>query len=134
MRFLLDTNILIDILTHDPSWYAWSQSTVRSCVAHGSTVINQIIYAELAPAFHTANELENALPYDDFEREDLPWEAAYLAGQCHRLYRQRGGRSRAPLNDFYIGAHAAVMGFTLVTRDAARYRTYFPRLTMIAPN
>jgi len=134
MWFLLDTNILIDILTHDSAWYAWSRTTIEECLMRGRLVINQIVYAELAPTFETVEQLDGVLPPDDFERHNLPWEAAYLAGQCHQLYRARGGTARAPLNDFYIGAHATVMGFTLVTRDATRYRSYFPRLEIIAPN
>jgi predicted nucleic acid-binding protein len=95
--------------------------------------VNPIVYAEVSVRFERIEELEEALPRDRFAREALPWEAAFLAGKCFVAYRRRGGERRSPLPDFYIGAHAAVAGMRLLTRDAARYRTYFPRLDVIAP-
>jgi predicted nucleic acid-binding protein len=96
-------------------------------------VINALVYAEVSIGFPTIEGLEAALPTDLFRREHLPYEAAFLAGKCFLEYRRGGGTKRSPLPDFYIGAHAAVAGYRLLTRDAARYRTYFPRLEVIAP-
>jgi predicted nucleic acid-binding protein len=95
--------------------------------------INRLVYAEVSIRFERIEELEDALPEEDFLRLPLPWEAAFLAGKCFLRYRRRCGGRRSPLPDFYIGAHAAVAGLVLLTRDAARYRTYFPRLEIIAP-
>jgi len=96
-------------------------------------VINPIVYAEVAARFTRIEDLEDALPHEYYERRQLPWEAAFLAGQCFMKYRRRGGSRRSPLPDFYIGAHAAIEGLTLLTRDAKRYRTSFPALRIIAP-
>lgn len=99
----------------------------------GVVAINPIIYAEVSVGFAHIEELEAALPVLSFHRLALPWEAAFLAGKCFVSYRKRGGSRLSPLPDFYIGAHASVSGMTLLTRDAARYRTYFPKLKLIAP-
>jgi hypothetical protein len=95
--------------------------------------INPIIYAEVSIRFERIEELEETLPESEFRRLPLPWEAAFLAGKCFIRYRRRRGARRSPLPDFYIGAHAAVAGMPLLTRDASRYRTYFPRIELIAP-
>lgn len=92
-----------------------------------------MIYAEVSVGFERIEDLEVALPPHAFRRDPLPWEAAFLAGKSFQQYRRRGGERRSPLPDFYIGAHAAVAGMTLLTRDAAQYRTYFPRLELITP-
>lgn len=97
-------------------------------------VIDPIIYAEVSIAFERVEELDDILPADTFRRDPLPWAAAFLAGKCFLEYRRRGGSRRSPLPDFYIGAHAAVAGLPLLTRDPRRYRTYFPRLTILAPS
>ncbi|WP_299823619.1 type II toxin-antitoxin system VapC family toxin, partial [uncultured Jannaschia sp.] len=91
---------------------------------------NSIIYAEISIAFDQIEDLDALLPEAVFHREDLPWEAAFLAGKAFRTYRRRGGARSLPLPDFYIGAHAAVRGYRLLTRDAARFRTYFPTLDL----
>jgi predicted nucleic acid-binding protein len=96
-------------------------------------ILNPIVYAEVSVGFERIEELDAVLPGDGFRREALPWEAAFLAGKCFLRYRRAGGARRAPLPDFYIGAHAAIRGIPLLTRDAARYRTYFPRLELIVP-
>jgi predicted nucleic acid-binding protein len=96
-------------------------------------VINPIVYAEISTGFDRVEELDQAVPADDFEREALPFQAGFLAGKAYLAYRRRGGQRRSPLPDFYIGAHAAVRGYRLLTRDAPRYRTSFPTLTLIAP-
>jgi len=95
--------------------------------------INPIIYAEVSIRFERIEDLEEALPPNYFRRDALPWEAGFLAGKCFAAYRRRGGLRRAPTPDFYIGAHAAVSGMTLLTRDVARYKTYFPRVRLISP-
>jgi predicted nucleic acid-binding protein len=92
-----------------------------------------LVYAEVSVGFPTIEEVEAALPADLYRREDLPYDAAFLAGKCFLQYRRGGGAKRSPLPDFYIGAHAAVAGYRLLTRDATRYRTHFPKLELIAP-
>jgi predicted nucleic acid-binding protein len=131
--FLLDSNILLDIATSDPTWMAWSERQLRIAAAQGSVFINPIIYAEIAPAFATATELDRWLDADVFTRRPLLYAAAWLAAQAYVTYRRSGGAKSAPLPDFFIGAHALAEGLTLVTRDAARYRTYFPNVSLVAP-
>lgn len=133
MEFLVDSNVLLDVLTDDPTWGAWSGAQLAGCADRGVLVINPIIYAEVSVGFQRLEELEAALPADVFRRAPLPWEGAFLAGKAFLSYRRSRGTRSTPLPDFYIGAHAAVAGLTLVTRDAARYRTYFPRLEILAP-
>jgi len=130
---LVDSNVLLDVLTGDPAWSAWSEDTLARCADEATLAVDPIIYAEVSIRFGRIEELEDALPEADFRRIPLPWEAAFLAGKCFVLYRRQRGRRRSPLPDFYIGAHAAVDGLALLTRDARRYRTYFPRLELIAP-
>lgn len=131
---LVDSNVLLDVLTEDPAWFDWSASALEEHAESAVLMINPIIYAEVSVRFARIEELEEALPADLFRREPLPWEAAFLAGKCFLHYRKGGGAKRSPLPDFYIGAHAAVRGATLLTRDASRYRSYFPTLRVIAPN
>ncbi|HUP89198.1 MAG TPA: type II toxin-antitoxin system VapC family toxin [Longimicrobiales bacterium] len=133
MPRLLDSNVLLDIITADPKWLDWSQEQVRAAAREGQVLINPIIYAELAPAFESQAALDRWLRPTIFNRLRLPYEAGYRAGQAFVEYRARGGAKTSPLPDFYIGAHAEFAGFTLVTRDAARYRTYFPQLKLIVP-
>lgn len=130
---LVDTNVLLDILTRDPTWFDWSARALERAADSGRLAINPIIYAEVSMRFERIEDLEEALPAAWVERLDLPWEAAFLAGKCFLRYKKSGGIRTAPLPDFYIGAHAAVSGLALLTRDARRYRTYFPKLTVIAP-
>ena len=130
---LVDSNVLLDILTQDPQWRGWSSGALSRCADDGAVAINPIIYAEVSIRFDRIEDLEDALPAELIERRPLPWEAAFLAGKCFLEYRKRGGRRAAPLPDFYIGAHAAVAGMSVLTRDSARYRTYFPRVPLIAP-
>jgi len=130
---LVDSNVLLDIATNDPTWSDWSAAMLERLGDEAVLVINALVYAEVSIGFPTIERLEAALPTDLFRREHLPYEAAFLAGKCFLEYRRGGGTKRSPLPDFYIGAHAAVAGYRLLTRDAARYRTYFPRLEVIAP-
>lgn len=129
---LVDTNVLLDIFTADPKWFTWSSAHLESRMAQG-LAINPIICAELAASFQKEEELDAALALSDLERLALPYEAAFRAGHAFVAYRRKGGNRRSPLPDFFIGAHAEVAGLSLLTRDAARYRTYFPRLKLITP-
>ena len=130
---LVDSNVILDIVTGDEEWLDWSASALARAADVSRLVINPIVYAEVAAGFARIEALEDALPSDYYERRPLPWEAAFLAGQCFVKYRRRGGSRRSPMPDFYIGAHAAVEGLTLLTRDPRRYRTYFPTVRLIAP-
>lgn len=130
---LVDSNVLLDIVTEDAEWLDWSASALAGQANAGRLIVNPIVYAEVAARFERIEDLEDALPAEYYDRQALPWEAAFLAGRCFVEYRRRGGLRRSPLPDFYIGAHALVAGHTLLTRDASRYRTYFPRLRIIAP-
>jgi predicted nucleic acid-binding protein len=131
---LVDANVLLDVLTEDPKWYDWSAAALADAADHGPLVVNPVVYAEVSVRFTRIEDLDDALPSDVFVRAQLPWTAGFLAGKCFIDDRRRGGHRQSPLPDFFIGAHAAVQGFRLLTRDAARYRTYFPRLDVIAPN
>jgi predicted nucleic acid-binding protein len=130
---LVDANVLLDVLTDDPDWRTWSEEALLSAVGTEDLAINPIIYAELAPAFRTERELERALRGWTLERLALPYEAGFLAGQALLRYRERGGQRRSPLPDFYIGAHAQATQVSLLTRDAVRYRTYFPEVNLLTP-
>jgi len=131
--FLIDTNVLLDIATADPIWAPWSEGQLKAAAATGAILINPIIYAEFAPAFKTAADLDRWLSPTFFRRLQLPYTAGWLAAQVFLEYRKKGGTKNSPLPDFYIGAHAAVENFFLITRDPARYRTYFPSVRLIAP-
>lgn len=130
---LVDSNVLLDLFTEDPTWLSWSQARLSEAFDAGQVVINPIVYAEISVAFERIEALEDSLPAQ-LGREDLPWDAAFLAGKCFVEYRRRGGARRSPLPDFYIGAHAAVTGRALLTRDAARYRKLLPALRLISPS
>lgn len=130
---LIDANVLLDIATSDVTWMAWSQNQVRLAAKRGTVYINPVIYAELAPAFATQQELDRWLDPSLFQRAPLPFDAGWLAAQAFIKYRRSGGARNAPLPDFYIGAHAEIEQLTLISRDAARYRTYFPSVQLIAP-
>jgi len=131
---LVDSNVIIDAATLDPVWSEWSLAALARVAQAARLVINPLIYAEVSVSYRNLEELEAVLPRESFHREPLPWEAGFLAGKCFAAYRRRGGSRRSPLPDFYIGAHAAVAGYRLLTRDAGRYRSYFPRLDLIAPD
>ena len=131
---LIDSNVLLDLMTEDPDWFAWSAAAVERAGERSNIVINAIIYAEISVRYSRIEDLEDALPKAMIEREAIPYEAAFLAGKAFLTYRRRGGEKRSPLPDFLIGAHATVAGYHLLTRDPARYRTYFPRLALIAPD
>lgn len=130
---LVDTNVLVDYLDEDSEWFSWSADVLADAAETGSVVVNPIIYAEIAVAFDSIEDVENALPLEYFVRAPIPWEAAFLAGKAFEQYRRRGGTRTSPLPDFFIGAHAAITGMTLLTRNARHFRAYFPKLTIIAP-
>jgi predicted nucleic acid-binding protein len=129
---LVDSNVLLDIATEDPTWFSWSENALVDAADEGTLAINPIIYAEVSVGFTTIEDLDDAIPPETFARMPLPLEAGFLAGKAFLNYRRRGDAKATPLPDFYIGAHAAIAGYRLLTRDSARYHTYFPRLDIIA--
>src|SRR5487761_1260145 len=131
---LIDGNVLLDVMTEDARWLAWSAQAIERAADRYRLVINPVIYAEVSIRYSRIEELDAALPKTMFDREAVPYEAAFLAAKAFLAYRRRSGTRQSPLPDFFIGAHAAVAGYLLMTRDAARYRTYFPTLPLIAPD
>jgi predicted nucleic acid-binding protein len=131
---IIDSVVLIDVILNDPAWADWSNEIILHAGRQGPLLINPIIYAEIAASFDREEELEDALPKSRFNREDLPYSAAFLAGQAHYEYRRRGGARDRTLPDFFIGAHAQVKSYRLLTRDARRYRAHFPTVDIIAPD
>jgi predicted nucleic acid-binding protein len=130
---LVDSNVILDVVTNDETWADWSRLSLQEAAAEGPLLINPIIYAEVSIGFDRIEELDDALAEELFVRVPLPYEAGFLAGKAFVQYRKRGGQKETPLPDFYIGAHAAIVGAALLTRDAPRYRTYFPKLKLISP-
>jgi len=133
MSALVDSNVILDIFTRDPEWFEWSSSVLVSAASRSGLAINPVIYAEVSVRFSRIEDLDAALPLDQFAREPIPYPAAFLVGKAFVLYRRRGGARSSPLPDFFIGAHAAVAGHQLITRDATRLRSYFPNLDLISP-
>ena len=133
-QVLVDSNVLLDVITADPLWSAWSVNALRETAETKRLVINPIIYAEVSIRYSRIEDVDAVLPRSHFDREPVPFEAAFLAGKSYVAYRRRGGVKTSPLPDFFIGAHAAVSGYHLLTRDASRYRSYFPKLPLIAPS
>lgn len=130
---LVDSNILIDITSNDPEWSDWSAEALAAAGQDARLVINPLIYAEVSIAFQRIEDLNAVLPEDVFAREALPWDAGFLAGKAFLDYRRKGGSRQSPLPDFYIGAHAAIRGYRLLSRDRGRYATYFPTVELITP-
>jgi predicted nucleic acid-binding protein len=130
---LVDSNVLLDVLTEDADWFDWSAAMLEEAANRNRLFINPIIYAEVSIGFDRIEDLDEALPPAIFRRLDLPWAAGFLAGKAFIRYRRDGGERRSPLADFYVGAHAAIAGLDLLTRDRRRYARYFPTLTLIAP-
>jgi predicted nucleic acid-binding protein len=131
---LVDSNVLLDLMTQDAQWFAWSANALANAANRSRLVVNPIVYAEVSVRYSRIEELDAALPKNMFDREALPYEAAFLAGKIFLQYRERGGTKQSPLPDFFIGAHAAVAGYQLLTRDTARYRTNFPTLSLMSPS
>ena len=133
MAIMIDSNVILDIVSQDREWFEWSCETVKSLAQGNVLVINAVIYSEVSIGYKNIEEVEDLFVPDYFIREPIPWEACFLAGKCFLNYRKKGGTKTSPLPDFFIGAHALVRGLRLLTRDTARYRTYFPRLQLISP-
>ncbi len=130
---LVDTNILLDILEDDPVWYEWSLQQLQAQSLIHDLAVNPIIYSELSLAFHTVEEQDRALQSMDLKYQELPRPALFLAGLAFVQYRRSGGQKNNVLPDFFIGAHAAVQGWSILTRDPRRYRNYFPSVRLITP-
>lgn len=130
---LVDSNVILDVVTEDPKWYDWSAGQLEKLAESHTLVINPIVYNEVSIGFERIEDLDLALPPEFFRRDPLPWQAGFLAGKCFVKYRRSGGKRRSPLPDFYIGAHAAIQGIALLTRDTNRYKTYLPKLALISP-
>lgn len=133
MATLIDTNILIDIATRDAEWHAWSRKRLAEARRRGGIIVNQIIVAEFALRYETLDDVDAALPPEQFLRENLPWTAAFAASRAFRAYRRAGGARQRILPDFFIGAHATIRGHAVLTRDATGFRSYFPALELISP-
>ncbi len=133
MPILVDSNVLLDVATNDPIWAERCASALELWSARESLVINPIILAEVSAGFRSMDEVDAALPGDTFVREALPFSAAFAAGKAFLAYRRRGGTRTSTLPDFFIGAHALVARHGLLTRDVARYRTYFPDVSILEP-
>lgn len=130
---LVDSNVLLDVVSRDPRWLEWSREALLLPREREGVAINPIVYGEVSVGYQRIEKLEPILLETIYARLPLPWEAAFLAGKAFVAYRRRGGRRRSPLPDFYIGAHAAVARMPLLTRDPRRYRAYFPKLQLIHP-
>ena len=130
---LVDSCVLLDVATNDPKWADRSGEALASVLDEGRVVVNPLVYAEVSVGFSSIEEFEEALPPEEFHREGIPFDAAFLAGKAFLAYRRRGGGKASPLPDFFIGAHAAVRRYRLLTRDEARYRTYFPTVELLTP-
>jgi predicted nucleic acid-binding protein len=131
---LVDSSVLLDILTDDPTWGRWSSDRLAEAAETGPLAINPVIYAEVSVRFTRIEDLDDALPAEDYRRAALPWTASFLAAKAFVEYRRRGGSRTSTLPDFFIGAHAAVADLTLLTRDPDRQRSYFPTVRLIAPD
>lgn len=131
---LVDTNVLLDLVTDDPDWADWSIEQLETAALRGPLLINDIVYAELAVRYERIERLETFLSEAGLDMVAMPRSALFLAGKVFQKYRKAGGSRSGVLPDFFIGAHAAVDRLDLLTRDTARYRTYFPTVTLIAPD
>lgn len=130
---LVDTNVLLDIATNDPTWASWSIESLDAASTIGPVVVNGVIYSEFSVGYERIEDVERLLTDVDIGWAEIPREALFLAGKAFHTYRRHGGRRTGVLPDFFIGAHAAVSGMTLLTRDASRYRTYFPTVSLVSP-
>lgn len=130
---LVDTNVLLDIADEGSAWWDWSSRNFEEAASGGEIVLNQIVYSELASGFATREAMDAVVAAARLRRDEIPWDAAYLAGTVFITYRRRGGSRASPLPDFFIGAHAAVRGYRLLTRDRGYYRSYFPTIDIVSP-
>jgi predicted nucleic acid-binding protein len=130
---LVDSNVIFDLLSSDAEWFGWSVDAIGTAAESARLVINPIIFAEVSIRYSRVEDVDEAVPRNMFDREPIPYEAAYFAGKIFVAYRRRGGTRTMVLPDFFVGAHAIVSGYRLLTRDPTRYRSYFPQLALIAP-
>lgn len=130
---IVDSSVLLDIATDHVGWAEESWSAIIDAASSRELVINPIIFAEVTISFARIEDADQRLPHTIFRREQIPWEAAFLAGKAFVDYRRRGGERRSPLPDFFIGAHAAVRHYALLTRDPRGVRSYFPAVEIISP-
>jgi predicted nucleic acid-binding protein len=131
---LIDSNVLLDLMTEDDVWFSWSRTAIERVADRHRLIINPVIYAEVSMRYSRVEDLDEALPKSFLDREPMPYEGAFLAAKAYQSYRRRGGQRSSTLPDFFIGAHAAVAGYQVLTRDVSRYRTYFPKLPLITPD
>ena len=131
---LVDSNVILDLITDDPRWADWSEQVLERYGGKGSLFINDMVYAEVSIGFQRIEELDQVLVRGVFIHLPFPREALFLAGKAFLQYRRAGGVRLSPLPDFFIGAHAAVSGLLLLTRDRSRYQTYFPTIELITPD
>jgi predicted nucleic acid-binding protein len=131
---LVDTNALLDVVTRDPEWAEWSKRQLDAAALRDRLAINPVVYAELSAGFETIEQVEAVLGLVGITVVQMTRPALFLAGRVFQEYRRRGGIRTGVLADFFIGAQAAVIGATLITRDVSRYRSYFPTVELIAPN
>ncbi|MDQ2634002.1 MAG: type II toxin-antitoxin system VapC family toxin [Pseudomonadota bacterium] len=134
MATLVDTNVLVDIAVRDPVWLKWSRKRLEAARRSGAVIINQIVYSEFSMRYDSVDAVDSVLPEDEFRREGLPWEAAFAATKAFVLYRRAGGAREKILPDFFIGAHAAIRGYTVLTRDPSGFRSYFPGVEVVSPD
>ncbi|MBY3197770.1 type II toxin-antitoxin system VapC family toxin [Rhizobium laguerreae] len=134
MATLVDTNILVDLAVVGSDWHSWSRRKMLDVFKDGPVLINPIIYSEFSVRYDDVDEVDRLLPQDEFRRENLPWPAAFAAAAAFRLYRRAGGGRERVLPDFFIGAHAAIRGYRILTRDPSGYRSYFPSVDLITPD
>lgn len=131
---LVDTNVLLDLVTKDPDWGVWSLDRLRDAALAGRIFINDVVYAETSIRYDRIEDLDAMLAEAMIEMAPVPRSALFLAGKTFQRYRAAGGTRTGVLPDFFVGAHAAVQGWNLLTRDVGRYRTYFPMVSLIAPS
>jgi len=129
---IVDSNIILDIVTKDPDWYDWSASQLETLAEDHKLLINDIVYSEISISFEYIEELEDILA-DNFIIQPIPREALFLAGKIFIKYKNAGGTKTSTLPDFFIGSHASILNVPLLTRDKKRYKNYFPKLEIIAP-
>ena len=133
-NILVDTNVWLDVINADPVWYEWSADQLDRVAHQGKAAINVVIFAELSVRYQRMEDFENAIATFSIERLPLPFEAGFLAAKAFQQYRKRTGNRAGTLPDFFIGAHAAVSGLQLLTRDPRRYTKYFPKVHLISPD
>lgn len=130
---LVDANVALDLVTRDPYWAEWSTAALDAASIQGPLLINDVIYAELSVRYENVDDLERFVNGTGLQMALIPRPALFLAGKAFARYRKAGGTRTGVLPDFFVGAHAMVSGIPLLTRDARRYRTYFPAVTLVSP-